>query len=91
MSETNGQQAASNHAEKNRAAPADAANAFFTFQTFWRNEGRRLLDETDAAVERGYGEWGRMAQESSRMNAASVKAMHDASRQRMAAARAFLG
>jgi hypothetical protein len=77
--------------QQHRAAPADAANAFFTFQTFWKNEMHRMLDETNAAIERGYGEWERAAHEQNRMSAAAVKSMHDASRQWMQAARTFLG
>jgi hypothetical protein len=87
MSETN--QKTTN--EKHRAAPADAATPFFTFQTFWKGEMSRLLDETGAAMERGYGEWERMAQESSRLSTAGMKSMHDANRQWMAAARTLLG
>lgn len=73
-----------------RNAPADAASPFFTFQSLWKSEMGRMLEESTAAMERSYGEIERMTQESNRMGVAGVKAMHDLTKQWMTAARTFV-
>ena len=71
--------------------PADAASPFFTFQQVWRTEMHRVLDESNAAMERGFGEWERNVNEATRFGQAQMRAFHEASRAMLAGARTVIG
>ncbi len=73
-----------------RTPPADAAAPFYTLTQFWRGEAQRMLDESAAAMEKGFAEWERTVQESSRYSAAQAHAMHEAGRAFVNGARAML-
>lgn len=77
------------HTQQHR--PVDTTSPFFTVQHFWKGEMMKFMDEASHAMERSCGEMERMSQESSRMGVAGMRALHEATRQWMSAARTMLG
>ncbi len=72
-------------------APADITTPFYTFANLWKTEMQRVLDESSSAMEKGFAEYERAVQESSRFSAAQARAMHEAGRALLNGAKVMLG
>ena len=74
-----------------RPIPAEAATPFYTFAQLWKTEMQRVLDETALAMDKGYAEWQRNIEESSRFSAAQARAMQEAGRALFTGTKVMLG